>query len=330
MPHSLSDRARMGHVGPCIVSHRNAAERQQECEHHSAREATVGDVEVREVLQVYEVDDGAAADAGCTHQPVAQVADGSCQHQAECYRPADRAQPGCLDGDQYGGRHRHAGEKHGRGWRETEGSTGVPSDIDGQDLADYADRGLTLPGRDHERLRRLIQADTQHRGPGKNRHEARVHRHQASMASRTRLADGRRPGRKRSIFSGLLAFRSVDARVGVRRRSEQFVTSGSSFPVVHVGPAHPEVVRLCGSQRGSQADRPRWHWVMVFKIVRGSRSIAAPTSTFSISTRRVVQIIPRISRACDSKRMTHTSQESCPLPGHLGHSGAAICCVSLD
>jgi hypothetical protein len=70
--------------------------------------------------------------------------------------------------------------------------------------------------------------------------------------------------------------------------------------------------------------------VMVFKIVRGSRSIAAPTSTFSISTRRVVQIIPHISRACDSKRMTHTSQESCPLPGHLGHSGAAICCVSLD
>ena len=40
---SLSDRARMGYVGPCIVRHRNAAERQQECEHDPAREATVGD-----------------------------------------------------------------------------------------------------------------------------------------------------------------------------------------------------------------------------------------------------------------------------------------------
>jgi hypothetical protein len=51
MPHSLSGRPRMGHVGPCIVRHRNAAERQQEREPDSAREATVGDVEVREAPQ---------------------------------------------------------------------------------------------------------------------------------------------------------------------------------------------------------------------------------------------------------------------------------------
>jgi hypothetical protein len=24
------------------------------------------------------------------------------------------------------------------------------------------------------------------------------------------------------------------------------------------------------------------------------------------------------------------AKESCPLPGRLGHSGAAVCCVSLD
>src|SRR5689334_12178220 len=97
--------------------------------------SAVRDVEIREVLQVNEVDDGAAADAWCSHQPVTQVPDGSCEHQAERCRPADRVQSGRLDGDQHGDRYRHASKEHCRGWREAEGGTRVPSDIYGQDLA---------------------------------------------------------------------------------------------------------------------------------------------------------------------------------------------------
>jgi hypothetical protein len=52
-------------------------------------------------------------------------------------------------------------------------------------------------------------------------------------------------------------FRSVDTSVGVRPRSDQFVTSGLSLPVVHMGPEHPKVVHSCGSQRGSQPDALR-------------------------------------------------------------------------
>ena len=41
---------------------------------------------------------------------------------------------------------------------------------------------------------------------------------------------------------------------GIRTRSDQFVTSGSSLPVVHGRPKSKKVVRPRGSQRGS-----RWH-----------------------------------------------------------------------
>ena len=192
LPCSVSDRARIGHAGPCIVRHRNTAERQQDDEHNSARQTAISDVEVREVPQVNEVNDGAAADARCSQQPVTQIPDGSCQHQPERCRPADRTQPRRLEDDHHGSRHRHAREQHGRGWREAEGSTGVPSDIDGQDLTGYSDRGLTLPSRGHERLGRLVQADTKQRRPGKHRRAASVHSHQASIASRT--GPVRRPG----------------------------------------------------------------------------------------------------------------------------------------
>jgi hypothetical protein len=36
--------------------------------------------------------------------------------------------------------------------------------------------------------------------------------------------------------------------VGIRPRSEQFVTSGLSLPVVRAGPEHRKVVHPCGSQ----------------------------------------------------------------------------------
>jgi hypothetical protein len=40
--------------------------------------------------------------------------------------------------------------------------------------------------------------------------------------------------------------------MGVRVRSDQSVTSGSSLPVVHVGPENRKVVRPRGSQHGSR------------------------------------------------------------------------------
>ena len=90
---------------PCTTS----AKRQQDREHGSACQTAIGNVEVREVLQVNKVDDGAAADAGYSHQAVAQVPDGSCEQQAECNRPADRAQPGHFGDDQHRDCHRHTG-----------------------------------------------------------------------------------------------------------------------------------------------------------------------------------------------------------------------------
>jgi hypothetical protein len=66
-----------------------------------------------------------------------------------------------------------------------------------------------------------------------------------------------------------LTFRSVVTRAGIRTRSDQFVTSGSSLPVVQAGPDHPKVVHPRGSQRGSQPHAPRAR-LMVFKSVRGS------------------------------------------------------------
>jgi hypothetical protein len=43
--------------------------------------------------------------------------------------------------------------------------------------------------------------------------------------------------------------------LGGERLTDGFVTSGLSLSVAHPGPADPKVVRLCGSQRGSQVDR---------------------------------------------------------------------------
>jgi hypothetical protein len=51
---------------------------------------------------------------------------------------------------------------------------------------------------------------------------------------------------------GHATFRFVDSCAGIRTRSDQFMTSGSSRPIVHAGPEHPKVVHPCGSQRGSQ------------------------------------------------------------------------------
>ena len=48
------------------------------------------------MLQRNKVDDGAAADAGCTQQPVTQVPDGAGQQQAECRRPAADRSSGAL------------------------------------------------------------------------------------------------------------------------------------------------------------------------------------------------------------------------------------------
>jgi hypothetical protein len=173
----------MGNAGSFVVRHSNAAEAEQDDEHNSAREAAVGDVEVRELPQVNEVDDGATADARCSQQPVTQIPDSSCQHQAERYCPARRVQPGRPNDDHHGSRHRDTREQYGRGWPETEGGTGVPGDIDGQDPADYLDWGLTLPGRCYENFGHLVKPDTRQCGPDKHRRAARVHRHQSSMAS---------------------------------------------------------------------------------------------------------------------------------------------------
>jgi hypothetical protein len=54
--------------------------------------------------------------------------------------------------------------------------------------------------------------------------------------------------------------RSVDSRVSVRTRSDWFVTSGSSLPIVRIGSEHPEVVHPCGSQRGSQGRPTPGRW----------------------------------------------------------------------
>ena len=97
-----------------LVRHRNAAEQQQDhCTTPHVRQMSAT-LKSAIVLQVNKVDDGAAAEAGWPHQPVTQVPDGSCQQQAECCRPAHRAEPGGLGDDQHGDRHRHAGEQHRR------------------------------------------------------------------------------------------------------------------------------------------------------------------------------------------------------------------------
>jgi hypothetical protein len=66
-----------------------------------------------------------------------------------------------------------------------------------------------------------------------------------------------------------------------------------------------------------------------FRSVRGSRSIAADISTFSIST-RVVRIIPPHRVLVTVSGWLAPARDSSPLPGHLGHSGAPADCVSLD
>ena len=65
------------------------------------------------------------------------------------------------------------------------------------------------------------------------------------------------------------AFRSVVPCAGIRTRSDQYVTSGSSLPVVQLGPEHSKVVHPCGSQRGSQP-HALWALLVVFKSIRGS------------------------------------------------------------
>ena len=72
------------------------------------------------------------------------------------------------------------------------------------------------------------------------------------------------------------SIRSVDSRAGVQNRSDQFVTSGSSLPVVQPGPDHPKVVHPCGSQRGSRP-APARGTTMVFKSIRDSRLVTAAT-----------------------------------------------------
>ena len=49
-----------------------------------------------------------------------------------------------------------------------------------------------------------------------------------------------------------MAERTAEFGPGDIARSDQFVASGESVSAVHVSPENRKVVRLCGSQRGSQ------------------------------------------------------------------------------
>jgi hypothetical protein len=85
-----------------------------------------------------------------------------------------------------------------------------------------------------------------------------------------------------------LASRSVDARVGVRARSDQFVTSGLSLPVVYLGPPHPEVVHPRGSQCGSRRSVQQSYALRACHVrcSRGSRPALASGSQVAVSGRR--------------------------------------------
>jgi hypothetical protein len=85
--------------------------------------------------------------------------------------------------------------------------------------------------------------------------------------------------------------RSVDSCPGVRPRSGQFATSGSSLPVVQPGPDHPKVVHPRGSQRGSHPRPPRSR-LMVFRSVGSSRPITAATCHVAIRGRLAEQDRP--------------------------------------
>jgi hypothetical protein len=73
-------------------------------------------------------------------------------------------------------------------------------------------------------------------------------------------------------------FRSVDAHVGVRTRSDQSVTSGSFLAAVHGSPEDREVVRPSGSHRSSRSHTTAGHRGALVVIAIGGPSPGARTA----------------------------------------------------
>jgi hypothetical protein len=91
---------------------------------------------------------------------------------------------------------------------------------------------------------------------------------------------------------------------------------------------HPsEVVRPCGSQRDSQADRPRWQWWWFSRACAVCGPSRLPPGRSASRPAALSKIIPRISRACDTKRMARTSQRfvSSARPSGALRCGDLLC-----
>ena len=140
--------------------------------------------------------------------------------------------------------------------------------------------------------------------------------HQADQSASTFGGDG--PARSEAAvdLGGLGGPRipsllTLDSCAGIRTRSDQSVTSGSSLLLVQAGPNHPKVVHPCGSQ----PDAP---WVqLIFSracAVHGSPSLLPALLAFGAGSPS--KIIPRISR------VRAAPPDAAPAPG--GGPGAPL------